>query len=65
MGHLSDVNMSCSSHFFRATRFGLLSIAAGLVFIFHGIFPDYCIHTGSSLIHNLYDELDDTNNKNN
>lgn len=57
--------MSYSSHLFRATNFGLLSIFAGLIFIFHGIFPDYCIHTGSSLIHKLCDELDDTNNKNN
>ena len=64
MSHLNQVNMTYSSHLFRATHFGLLSIVAGLVFIFHGIFPDCCIHTGSSIIHNLCDELDDTNNNN-
>jgi hypothetical protein len=57
--------MSYSSHFFRATRVGLLSIVAGFVFIFHGCFPDYYIHTGSCLIHKLCDELDDSNKKNN
>ena len=65
MGHLNEVNMSYLSHLFRAIHFGFISITAGCVFIFHGFFPDCCIHTGSNLINNLHQQLDNTNNKHN
>jgi hypothetical protein len=50
-------------HLFRALTFSIKSIGASFIFIFHGIFPNCCIHTGSNLIRNLQKELDDTNHK--
>ena len=63
MGHLEDINMSYCSHLFRAMRFGLLSFEAGLIFIIHGLFPNCFIHTGSTLINNIHQELDDNISK--
>jgi hypothetical protein len=64
MGHLEDIDMNYYEHLFRAFTFGVKSIGAGCIFIFHGVFPDCCIHTGSKLIRDLKKELDDTNDKN-
>ena len=62
MTHLEEINMSYFSHLYRASKFGILSITAGIIFIFHGIFPNCCVHTGSELINKLHTQLNETNN---
>lgn len=57
MGHLEEIQMSYCSHLFRAIRFGYLSFYAGVIFIVHGLVPDWFVHTGSDLIRDLNCEL--------
>jgi hypothetical protein len=57
MSHLSDLKMTYWEHLFGALHYAFLAFSAGYIFIFHGLFPDYCVYTGSILINNLNTKL--------
>ena len=57
MSHLADVKMSYFEHLFGALQYAFQSFSAGYIFIFHGLFPDYLIHSGSDLINDLHSKL--------
>lgn len=57
MSHLNDIKMTYFQHLFYALGYSLKSFTATIIFIFHGIFPDYCIYTGSTIIQNLHNDL--------
>ena len=57
MSHLNDIKMTYFEHLFVALGYSFESFKASSIFIFHGFFPDYCIHTGSTIIHELNDDI--------
>ena len=57
MTHLNDVKMTYCEHLFGALGYSVQAFSAGFVFIFHGIFPEYCVHTGSNIINTLHSEV--------
>jgi hypothetical protein len=57
MSHLEDVKMTYFEHMLTAFGYAAESILASAVFVFHGIFPNYCVYAGSNIISNLNDRL--------
>ena len=57
MTHLSDVKMTYCEHLFSALGYSVQAFIAGFVFIFHGIFPECCVHTGSNIISDLNNKV--------
>ena len=53
MSHLKDMKTTYTQHLLGAIYYSVQSFSAGVVFLFHGIFPDYCIDTGSNIIKQL------------
>jgi len=57
MSHLNDIKKTYTSHLFSALYYSYQSFSAGIIFLFHGIFPEYCINTGSDIIKHLHIQL--------
>ena len=57
MCHLKNINLTYFQHLKGALKFSLYSFVASIIFIIHGLFPNYFIHTGSDIILLLNDEL--------
>lgn len=61
MLHLKDINMTYFEHLFGALGYSYMAFKCSIIFLFHGFFPDYCIHTGSDIIQNLNNKLQKLN----
>lgn len=57
MSHLDDINMTYFQHLFGALEYSYMAFTSSIIFLFHGIFPDCCVHTGSDIIKNLNNKL--------
>lgn len=57
MCHLKNVNLTYFQHLKGALKFSLYSFLASIIFIIHGLFPNYFIYTGSNIILLLNNEL--------
>lgn len=57
MSHLEDVKMTYIEHMFGAFGHAAESLLASAIFVFHGIFPNHCVYTGSNIISNLHKKL--------
>lgn len=57
MCHLKTVNLTYYQHLRGAIRFSVYSFIASIIFIIHGLFPNYFIHTGSDIILLLNNDL--------
>lgn len=51
--HLSENNMSYSSHFVFAFGYGIKCIRAGFYLVFHSILPCFFAHAGSRLVRKM------------
>lgn len=60
MSHLIDVKMTYFEHMLGSFGYAAESLLASAIFVFHGIFPNCCVYTGSTLIRNLNDKLSKT-----
>ena len=60
MPHLKDMKNTYSEHLLGTIYYSVQSFSAGVVFLFHGIFPEYCIDTGSNIIKQLHIQLQHT-----
>lgn len=57
MSHLQKIKMTYLEHMLGAFGYAAKSLIASAIFVFHGIFPDYCVYTGSDMIRNLHNKL--------
>jgi hypothetical protein len=57
MSHLQDIKMTYFEHMLGAFVYATKSLFASAIFVFHGIFPNYCVHTGSNIIKHLHNTL--------
>ena len=57
MSHLDDIQMTYFQHLQYALGYSYISFKASVIFLFHGLFPDYCIYTGSTMIKQLNERL--------
>lgn len=57
MSHLHDINMNYYEHLFGALEYSYIAFKCSIIFLFHGIFPDCCVHTGSDIIQKLNNKL--------
>jgi hypothetical protein len=57
MSHLEDIQLSYLQHLQYALGYSFISFKASLIFMFHGLFPDCCIYTGSTMIKQLNERL--------
>jgi len=46
-----------TQHLLNAMYYSYQSVSAGIVFLFHGFFPEYCVNTGSNMIKQLHIQL--------
>lgn len=53
MGHLDDAKQTYFEHMHNALYYSFTSFYAGIIFAFHGIFPDLLIFNGSDTIAEL------------
>lgn len=51
--HLSENNMSYSSHFIFAFGYGVKCIRAGLYLVVHSVLPCFYAHAGSRLVRKM------------
>ena len=49
--------MTYSEHLVNALCYSFKALSAGIIIAFHGLFPDYCVYTGSTIIRELNSEL--------
>jgi hypothetical protein len=61
MTHLSDVKMTYFEHLCGSLGYSVQAFSAGFVFIFHGIFPECCVYTGSTIIGHLNNKVQTKN----
>ena len=57
MTHLKDINMTYFKHLLGSLEYSYMTFKCSIIFLFHGFFPDYCIHTGSDIIKILNNKL--------
>lgn len=57
MSHLQDINMTYFQHMLGSFGYAAESFFASIIFVFHGIFPNYCVYTGSNMIKHLNNKL--------
>jgi hypothetical protein len=57
MSHLTDIKMTYFEHMLGSFGYAAESLFASAIFFFHGIFPNYCVYTGSTVISNLHNKL--------
>lgn len=57
MCHLENVNLTYFQHLQGAIKFSYMSFSASIIFMIHGLFPNYFIHTGSDIILSLNNDL--------
>ena len=53
MGHLDDIKETYVEHLIDTIKFSFMSFSASVIFLIHGIFPDYLVSNGSNMINNL------------
>ena len=53
MGHLDDIKESYVEHLIDTLKYSFMSFSASVIFLIHGIFPDYLVSNGSNMINNL------------
>lgn len=51
--HLKENNMTYLQHLFFAVRYGLLCVIAGILLVFHAIFPCWFQTSGSDLVRKM------------
>jgi hypothetical protein len=62
--HPTAVGESYLQHFAKASGFGLHMIAAGLACVIHAVFPFLFQHTGSDVIRNLNQAMEQRRSRN-
>jgi hypothetical protein len=63
MSHLKDVKMTYLEHLITAIGYSIEALKASVIFLVHGIFPDYWVYTGSNIISNLHNALSNKRNE--
>ena len=53
MGHLDDIKETYVEHLIYTLKYSFMSFSASVIFLVHGVFPDYLVSNGSNMINNL------------
>lgn len=64
MSHLVDINMTYLEHLLGALEYSYITFKCSIIFLLHGFFPDYYVHTGSNIIKKLNNKLDQVKQNN-